>query len=361
MAETDISGRPDEHVRQASRVEALPGRARVRRVLPHDLGPERDEPVEPFVEPVEHEPLEPLVAVRTLAAKVLERQVTPDDAAREEHRPARAVALLEHDRLGPELAGARSSAQAGHPSSGDDHRTSLGQRERRLVLDVLDLDALGPPDEHRVRVRRVHDVRDLEPELARLGDVVVGRVDLDREVVQQRLLGIARLALVELDERAARLDPRRAGRPGLGGGEPQPEVGLGGLLRRLRPERDVVDVVLDVGRRLDEADPQPLVDVEVELALARTVDLDPVQLGLRLLVARDPQRDVLERTRARAGPRRANSVSFPWRACDPTRVNASVRSITCMPTRSVRTSAMASRSATQRATWSSVSGLTRPA
>ena len=40
--------------------------------------------------------------------------------------------------------------------------------------------------------------------------VVLRRVDEHREVVQQRRLGVSRLALVELDEGAGDLDARRA-------------------------------------------------------------------------------------------------------------------------------------------------------
>ena len=162
------------------------------------------------------------------------------------------------------------------------------------VLDVLDLHALRPPDEQRVRVGGVDDVGDVEPELARLGDVLVGRVDLDGEVVQERELGIARLALVELDECASDLDARCARRARRGGREPELLVGLGSFLRRGRPERDVVEVVLDLRRRLDEPEPEPFVHVEVDGAVA-PLELDAVHLSEGPLEARDPQRDVLER------------------------------------------------------------------
>ena len=54
-------------------------------------------------------------------------------------------------------------------------------------------------------------------------------------------------------------------------------------------------------------------------------------------------------------PSAANSVSLPRRASAPTSVNASVRSISCIPTCVVRKSASRSRSATQSATWSRLS------
>src|SRR5205823_7431098 len=58
------------------------------------------------------------------------------------------------------------------------------------------------------------------------------------------------------------------------------------------------------------------------------------------------------------GPSASKNVSFPRRASDPASVNRSVRSITCMPRCSVTKSTSGSRSATQKATWSSVFGFT---
>src|SRR5712691_1466720 len=58
------------------------------------------------------------------------------------------------------------------------------------------------------------------------------------------------------------------------------------------------------------------------------------------------------------GPSAPKSVSFPRRASEPTSVNRSVRSITCIPRCSVAKSAIESRSATHSATWSRVFGHT---
>src|SRR5436190_1968542 len=91
--------------------------------------------------------------------------------------------------------------------------TKLCEREGRLVLDVLDPDALWPPEEDRVRVRRVDDALDLDAELLGLRDVLVRRVDEDGEMVEQWTLGLARVARIEVDEGAADDDPRPARRP----------------------------------------------------------------------------------------------------------------------------------------------------
>src|SRR5436190_3284087 len=106
------------------------------------------------------------------------------------------------------MPSSRARAAAQRPAMPAPAISTLREGERRLVLDVLGLDALGPPDEDRVGVRRVDDVSDIEAELLRLGDVLVDRLDLHREMVQQRPLRVARLTFVELDERATNLYAR---------------------------------------------------------------------------------------------------------------------------------------------------------
>src|SRR3954451_7030307 len=54
--------------------------------------------------------------------------------------------------------------------------SALDEREGRLVLDVLELDAVRAPHEHGVCVRRIDNVGDLEPAFLGLADVVVCRV-----------------------------------------------------------------------------------------------------------------------------------------------------------------------------------------
>jgi hypothetical protein len=69
---------------------------------------------------IEDHALQLLVAAGALGAKVREVSVPPDDAARQEHRPAGPVAFLEDERLGTQLASARGRAKAGHPRAGYD-------------------------------------------------------------------------------------------------------------------------------------------------------------------------------------------------------------------------------------------------
>ena len=130
------------------------------------------------------------------------------------------------------------------------------------MLDVLDAHAIGTPDEHCAGVGSVDDVVDHAHVLG-LGNVLVDGVDQHGEVVQQRLLGIAGLAGVEFDVRAADLDARMAGRRRRRGIEAEPLVCLGRLGGLRRVEGDVVEVVLRVRRRLDELQPDALAEVNL--------------------------------------------------------------------------------------------------
>src|SRR5262249_32150301 len=106
----------------AARLEALSGRARVRRLLPDDRRALRDEPLERVVEPLPDETLQAFVAARALGAELLEPPVSPDDAAREQHRPADARPLFADDRAESELAGARCGDEPGHAGARDRDR-----------------------------------------------------------------------------------------------------------------------------------------------------------------------------------------------------------------------------------------------
>src|SRR5437667_11702042 len=94
MSGPDLSTRPHERVCQGTRVEAPPDRTRVLRLGVDDRGAERLEPIERVVELFDDQPLEPRIAGRALVAEIVQRAVAPDDAARQQHRAARAVALL---------------------------------------------------------------------------------------------------------------------------------------------------------------------------------------------------------------------------------------------------------------------------
>ena len=74
-------------------------------------------------------------------------------------------------------------------------------------------------------------------------------------------------------------------------------VGAGRRLGVGGPQRDVVEVVLDVGRRLDERQPDPFADVE---DLRRSLG----QRGACTREIRDAKRDMLERARFHEGLRR---------------------------------------------------------
>src|SRR5439155_24591679 len=104
-AELDAARSRDEDVRERVRVEAPADGQRIPR-LPLEHGHAlRLEPAQRLVEAVVDEPLQLRIALRALLAEELEAPVAPDEAGREEHRPAWPVALLEQAHRLSELAG----------------------------------------------------------------------------------------------------------------------------------------------------------------------------------------------------------------------------------------------------------------
>ena len=188
------------------------------------------------------------------------------------------------------------------------------------------------------------------PSLLRVLERLVRRVDEHGEMVQERLLGISRLTLMELDERAADLDPRL-----VLGREAEIRVGGRGLLRALREQRDVVEVVVHVGLALDDAQAQTLGDVEV--GARRLPGRRRDHRALRELLrgrSRGTRRASAPRARA-APPRRRGSACRAGRRPHERELLSPLDDVHRQPL--LRKSAMRSRSATQRATWSRVLGL----
>ena len=67
----------------------------------------------------------------------------------------------------------------------------LDEGEAFLVLDILELHALGAPDEDGVRVRGVDDVVHLDPRLARLREVLVGSAEEHRQEAEDAGIEVA--------------------------------------------------------------------------------------------------------------------------------------------------------------------------
>ena len=191
-------------------------------------------------------------------------------------------------RLGAELARPRRSGQTGHACAGYYEirylRANVGFCSTYSIFTCS-----GP----QTKIASVFGPSTTSatsmPGPLRVLERLVRGIDEHCEVVEQRPLGVSRLALVELDERAADLDPRL-----VLGREPELLVLLSGLLRRCGEERHVVEVVLDVGLTLDETEPQALGHVEVGAAVLAG-HVEPVEQAERLLEVGDAKRDVLER------------------------------------------------------------------
>ena len=89
--------------------------------------------------------------------------MTPDHAAREQHRAAGTVPLLEDDAARAELARAGGRDEAGHAGAGDE--VAQVSENDGLCSTYSSLTRSGPPDEERERVRRVDEVVDLDAEV----------------------------------------------------------------------------------------------------------------------------------------------------------------------------------------------------
>jgi hypothetical protein len=74
---------------------------------------------------LDHLTLQLRVAAWTLGAERVEVVVTPDDARREQHRPAGTITFFVDDDVEPQFAGVRRCAEAGHACAGNvqRHRT----------------------------------------------------------------------------------------------------------------------------------------------------------------------------------------------------------------------------------------------
>src|SRR5918996_3516925 len=120
LAEPNVAHPADEGLGQPAGVEAEPTRERVPGLARDDGRAQPLEPPQRLVQSLPDDPLELRVAPRAFRAKPLPLPVPPDDAAREEHRPARSVALLVHDDVRSQLARPRRRHEPGHARPGDD-------------------------------------------------------------------------------------------------------------------------------------------------------------------------------------------------------------------------------------------------
>ena len=125
-----VSRGAQQSLGQVARVEAGAAGERVAR-LPLD-GPraQRLDPLEAGVEPLEHRALERLVAAGALLPEARELTMAPDHAARQQHRAAGAVALLQHEHARAALRGLDGRAQPGHARARDDQVVPGARRVR---------------------------------------------------------------------------------------------------------------------------------------------------------------------------------------------------------------------------------------
>jgi hypothetical protein len=158
------------------------------------------------------------------------------------------------------------------------------------VLDVLELDPVGPPHEHGERVWSVAHLGHVQPAPVRLVELLLARVDEQGDVVQKRALDVRRSALLESQELVADKQPVSV--------RFEPELGEARLcaLGLRHPQHDVVDVVVDLRLRCgDQPETQSLRALEEDDAVTRSLDLEPGrQRGRCLLEIGDAQHDAVK-------------------------------------------------------------------
>ena len=203
IVEPDVPRLARERLRERPCVEPDAGGAGVAGRALDDPGATLLEPGEVVVETLVDEPLELDSAPGAFAEEVVELAVAPDDAAGEEHRAARPVALLVDDDFVPRDVASTAATRPARPAPATTRSGTpsavLDQREAGLVLDVLEADAIRAAQEHGERVGRVHDVFDVQPAGARLLLDAVGAVDEEREVVEERAIALVCVALAQHD------------------------------------------------------------------------------------------------------------------------------------------------------------------
>jgi len=136
--------------------------------------------------------------------------VAPDDTAREQHRTAGPRSLLEEAGPEAELPRPRGTDEPGHAGTGDQHQQAYVSENVGLCSTYSTRTRSGPHRKTATVLAASTTSSISTPRSSRGGDVLVCRVDEHGKVVEKRLFGRAGLAGLELDPRAADLDPRAA-------------------------------------------------------------------------------------------------------------------------------------------------------
>ena len=208
-----------------------------------------------------------LVAGRTLRAKVLPLTEAPDDAAREEHRAPRPRSLLVARRGAAPSSRARAAAdRPAMPAPAMTTAARIPACARRTRCARAPAPTRRP---HACSLRRRRCRRCRAPRPRRCARI--DRVDEDCEMVQQRLVGLARITGMELDVRAADLDARMPVGDGSRDRSRAPCTPRPSARGSAEYERDVVEVVLDVGRRFDELHTNTFPELELGARSGRHV------------------------------------------------------------------------------------------
>ena len=263
------------------------------------------EPLERLVEPLPDQALQALVAVRALArgsrrARGAARRRSSRAAS---NRPAR-LPFSWTTTLVPELAGARGRDEPRHPRAGD------GQRQFSANVGLCSTYSILTRSGPQRNTAYVFGPSTTSATSRRQLLRVVRVVDEDGEVVEQRPFALLDVALVELDEGSAELDPRRpvrAAPPRRSRARGRRAPPTPGRSRRARRGRGRSRPRRRLGRPRPSAPPRPRAAAPLRRATRSVTCLSAP---------------------CSRGPSASKSVSLKRRASAPSSVNRSVRSIT---------------------------------
>ena len=226
-------------------------------VSSHTTGaPRATSHVDRIVEPLPDEPLQPLVAAghsRGTSSNSRWRKITHDESSIEP--PAR----VPFSRTTTARPSSRSRAAATSPAMPAPATEIAHVRLNVGLCSTYSIRTRSGPHRNAAYVFAASTTDSTSmPSSPRVGDDLVGRVDEHGEVVEERPVALRRVAL-----REARGMPRRPRRaPARRARSRTARYSSAVASGSAEPQRDVVEVVLDVGRRLDERHEDPFADVE---------------------------------------------------------------------------------------------------
>ena len=232
----------------------------------------RLEPVEVLVEALEQHALERLVAVRALAPELVPKsRVAPEHAGGEAHRAAGAAPFSRWSTRAPSSRACAAAARPAIPAPATTR--SAGHASEKLALCSTYSSLIRPGAQtNTASVLAASTTSATSAPRARTSrSTASAESTSSREVVEQRALALRRAAALERDSSCR----RRAGgaRPR---SKPSSSSACGARVGVLDAQDDVIEVVVEVGLALDQAEHEPLGRGDQRDAVVAALELELV-------------------------------------------------------------------------------------